>query len=267
MQEIEALPQIFAVSTLIMLALVGFIIFFVMVYQRRLSKQQLHILQQEALHRNDLLIASVETQEAERERIARDLHDEIGAMLSAIKMKVNQTKRKAKEDELLASSLNETSDLLTESIQNVRRISHGLLPPTLSTFGLASTLKSHLENMENSEGPKLSFIQTGTSKRLSETKELGLYRVAMEMIGNAIKHAKADEIIVKIQFESSQAILLIIDNGKGMDLPESKSASKGLGLKNIESRLLSIEGDWELKSELGKGTSIKICIPYENSRS
>lgn len=267
MQEIEALPQIFAVSTLIMLALVGFIIFFVMVYQRRLSKQRLHILEQQTLHRGKLLAASIETQEAERERIARDLHDEIGAMLSAIKMKVNQTKRKAKNHEILSESLDETSGLLTESIQNVRRISHALLPPTLSTFGLAPTLKSHLEKMEAPEGPRLSFIQTGTTTRLSETQELGLYRVAMEMISNAMKHAKADEIIVKAQFAPTQLTLSITDDGIGMDLKESKSASKGLGLKNIESRLLSIGGDYEFQSNPGSGTSIKIKILYENSRS
>ncbi len=267
MQEIEALPQIFAVSTLIMLTLVGFIIFFVMVYQRRLSKQRLHILEQEAVHRNKLIIASIETQEAERERIARDLHDEIGAMLSAIKMKVNQAKRKAKNNETLSGSLNETSDLLTESIQNVRRISHALLPPTLSTFGLAPTLKSHVENLQSPEGPKLTFIQTGTSRRLSESEELGLYRVGMEMIGNAIKHAEAYEVIVKIQFESARITLSISDDGKGMNLETSKSASRGLGLKNIESRLLSVKGTWEFKSEPGYGTSIKIMIPYENSCS
>lgn len=267
MQEIEALPQIFAVSTLIMLALVGFIIFFVMVYQRRLSKQRLHILEQQTLHQGKLLAASIETQEAERERIARDLHDEIGAMLSAIKMKVNQTKRKAKEDAFLSGSLDETSDLLTESIQNVRRISHALLPPTLSTFGLAPTLKSHLEKMEYDGGPTLSFVQTGTNRRLSETQELGLYRVVMEMISNAVKHAQADEIIVKIQFESTKMILIVSDNGVGMNLSKSKSTAKGLGLKNIESRLLSIEGTWELTSKPGNGTSIKIIIPYENSCS
>ncbi len=267
MQELEALPQIFAVSTLIMLGLVGFIIFFVMVYQRRLSKQRLQILEQEAIHREKLLVASIETQESERERIARDLHDEIGAMLSAVKMKVNQTKRKAKNNEIIEESLEETSDLLTESIQNVRRISHALLPPGLSTFGLGSTLKNHLEKMATSNGPKLTFVQTGKNKRLTETQELGLYRVTMEMISNAIKHAEAEKIAVKIQFETEEVILTISDDGKGMDLKESKSAAKGLGLKNIESRLLSIKGVWDLKSAPGAGTSLKIITPYENSRS
>lgn len=267
MQEIEALPQIFAVSTLIMLTLVGFIIFFVMVYQRRLNRQKMEILEQEALYKNKLLFASIETQELERERIARDLHDEIGAMLSAIKMKVNQAKRKAKDDESLSYSLEETSELLTESIQNVRRISHALLPPTLATFGLAPTLKSHLEKMENPEGPRLYFSQVGTTKRLSEIKELGLYRIAMEMIHNATKHASANEITVKVLFDTHKATLSIADDGKGMDLAASKSASKGLGLKNIESRLLSIGGVWELHSKPEEGTSIKIIVPYENRRS
>lgn len=266
MQELEALPQIFAVSTVIMLALVGFIIFFVMVYQRRLSKQRFQILEQEASHREELLFASIETQEAERERIARDLHDEIGAMLSAVKMKVNQAKRKSKDNPLLSSSLDETSDMLTESIQNVRRISHALLPPMLSKFGLAPTLKSMIEKMQNLEGPGLSFVQSGSEQRLPAPQELGLYRVALEIINNALKHAQATDITVKIEFDRTQTVLTITDDGKGMDLSQAKSASSGLGLKNIESRLLSLKGTWEVQSKPKKGTSITISIPYENSR-
>lgn len=266
MQELEALPQIFAVSSMIMLMLVGFIIFFVMVYQKRLSKQRLQILEQEAIHRENLLFASIETQEAERERIARDLHDEIGAMLSAVKMKVSQAKRKAGGDQLLITSLDETSEMLTESIQNVRRISHALLPPALAKFGLAPTLKSLVEKMQNAGGPTLSFVQKGGERRIPEAQELGLYRVALEIINNALKHAYATEIRTVIGFENNQTTLFISDNGKGMNLSAPNSLSSGLGLKNIESRLLSLEGVWEVQSEPGIGTSIKISIPYENSR-
>lgn len=266
MQELEALPQIFAVSTLIMLSLVGFIIFFVMVYQRRLGKQKLHILEQEAVHKERLLFASIQTQESERERIARDLHDEIGAMLSAVKMKVNQAKRKATENPALLTSLNDTAEMLTESIQNVRRISHALLPPTLAKFGLAPTLKDHLDKMKGPGGPDILFHHTGTERRLSESQELGLYRVVMEMVNNAVKHAKARKISILIDFAPAKTNLSIIDDGKGMDLSASKTNSSGLGLKNIESRLLSLNGTWEFDSAIGTGTSIKIQIPYESSR-
>ncbi|MDP5172052.1 MAG: sensor histidine kinase [Bacteroidia bacterium] len=265
MPEIQDYPQIFAVATLIMLGLVGFIIFFVLVYQRRLSKQQLLILERESAHRQALLFASIQTQEEERQRIARDLHDEIGAMLSAVKMKVSQAKRKAKDDEVLTPVLEETSVMLTDSIQSVRRISHALLPPMLSKFGLSTTLKSLIEQSQPDEGPQISFLHTGMERRLAPTHELGLYRVTMEVVNNAIKYAQANKISVRLAFEPVETSLQIQDDGKGFILDDASSASSGLGLKNIESRLLSIGATWEFSSAPGTGTSLYISLPYENS--
>lgn len=267
MQGIENYPQIFMVSTLIMLALVGFIIFFVMVYHRRLTNQRLFILEKEAEHQQKLLSATIQTQEIERQRIARDLHDEIGAMLSAVKMKVSLAKRKAKDHEVLSPLLGETSELLTDSIQNVRHISHALLPPLLDKFGLGAALKSLIEKSQSDEGPIIAFRTEGESRRLSEEEELGLYRVSMEIINNALKHAQAKHIFVRLEMLPDKTELEIKDDGVGFDFSAKKASSSGLGLKNIESRVLTIGGNWEFNSEAAKGTQVKITLTHENSPS
>jgi len=267
MQGIENYPQIFMVSTLIMLTLVGFIIFFVMVYHRRLTNQRLLLLEKESEHQQNLLAASIETQEIERQRIARDLHDEIGAMLSAVKMKVSLTKRKAKDDDILSPLLTETSDLLTDSIQNVRRISHALLPPLLETFGLGAALKSLVEKSQSEGGPVIAYRTEGTGERLGPQVEMGLYRVALEVLNNAIKHAQARHIFMRLLREPERTVLEIKDDGIGFDFSTQKAASSGLGLKNIESRVRTIGGEWEFHSEVGQGTLVKISLSHENSHS
>ena len=264
MQGTETIAQVFLVSTLIMVALVGFIIFFVVVYQRRLLRQQRLLQEQEAAHQRQLLSASIQTQENERQRIARDLHDEIGAILSAVKMKVGQAKRKAKDLEALAPVLAETTDMLTDSIQNVRRISHALLPPLLDKFGLEAALKDLAEKSQSADGPVVRFVIEGENRRLPQHQELGLYRVALEVLNNALKHAQATHIEVKLGFYPEQMVMEIKDNGIGFNVESKKASASGLGLKNIESRVLTIGGNWEFRSQKGEGTFIKVMVPEKS---
>lgn len=264
MQGTDPIITIFITSALIMIALVSFIVFFVLVYQRRLLKQQQELQAQKIAHQQQLLAASIQTQENERQRIARDLHDEIGAVLSAVKMKVSQAKRKAKEDHTLAPMLGETTDMLTDSIQTVRRISHALLPPLLEKFGLAAALKDLVEKSMSDSGPRLHFEMEGESRRLPQEQELGLYRAAMEVMNNALKHAAAKNIRLRLAFLPEKLMLDISDDGKGFDKSTQESAATGLGLKNIESRILTIGGQLDFQSKVGTGTTIKIHIDHEN---
>lgn len=261
MQGSDPITQIFLVSTLIMVALVGFIIFFVVVYQRRLLRQQREMQEQETAHQRELLSASIQTQEKERQRIARDLHDEIGAMLSAVKMKVSQAKRRAKEDEKLSPVLAETTDLLTDSIQNVRRISHALLPPVLDKFGLHAALKDLIEKAQTEEGPELQLRIEGEPRRFPQHQELGLFRVSQEVLNNALKHAQAKQIVLRLTFQTEGLSLEIRDDGVGFDWEKKQAESAGLGLKNIESRVLTIGGEWEAESKGGEGTRMRIQLP------
>ncbi|MEO1449923.1 MAG: sensor histidine kinase [Bacteroidota bacterium] len=258
MQEAPPIAEIFLVSALITMGLVGFIVFFVVVYQRRLLKQQREMREQEVAHSRALLAASIQSQENERQRIARDLHDEIGAMLSTVKMKVSQARRKANPD--LSPGLAETADLLSDSIQNVRRISHALLPPVLEKFGLAAAVRNLIDSARTDDGPRLEFQAKGKELRWELQQELGLFRVVQELLNNALKHAKAQEIAVQLVMRPDQIQLEMTDDGAGFDFAEKKAASAGLGLKNIESRIQTIGGEVLFESKLGMGTRILVSI-------
>ncbi|MEM7655186.1 MAG: sensor histidine kinase [Bacteroidota bacterium] len=262
MQGSPPVVEIFLVSTLIMFGLVGFIIFFVVVYQLRLLRQQRLMQAQEAEYQRQLLTASIQSQEMERQRIARDLHDEIGAMLSTVKMKVSQAKRKSQDVEQLTPVLSETSALLTDSIQNVRRISHALLPPTLERFGLAAALSALFEGSQIEDGPVLSFQQQGPERRIPLDQELGLYRVVQEMLNNALKHAQAKHIRLQLERRPTETYLHLTDDGVGFSLPEAQHNAAGLGLKNIQSRILTLGGKWQLTSQPGQGTQLELSVPF-----
>lgn len=166
------ISQVFLVSALLMIILVGFIIFFVLVYQKRLIRQQMHLQALEAQHQRKLLAASIDTQEKERRRIARDLHDEIGAMLSTLKLQIGQFKRQMKEEPRALAFSEQTQEILTETIQQVRQISHDLLPPLLERFGLSAALKGLLERIDAEGELQTSFQIVGKELRLPTNQEL-----------------------------------------------------------------------------------------------
>ena len=247
-----------------MLILICIIILFVLTYHKRLISQKLALSEQESKHRFELLSASIQTEEKERQRFARDLHDEIGGLLSTARIKANQAKRLAPENDRSQQILIETTDLIDDTINNVRRISHAILPPLLEKFGLAVALENLVEKLDSKEGTSVFLHASGKPRRLDSRIELSLYRIALELVNNALKHAKADTIDINLSFGQDQMMLQVIDNGIGFNIANIKESSKGLGLKNIESRTLAIDGELNYWSQPDKGTKVTITIAYEN---
>lgn len=255
------ISQIFLISALLMMILVGLIIFFVLVYQKRLIRQQMHLQALKAEHQRKLLSATIETQEKERKRIARDLHDEIGAMLSALKLQVNQFSRQMKEVPQAVSFSGQTHSLLTEAIQQVRQISHDLLPPLLERFGLGAAIKGILTRLEDESQLQTLYRVVGGERRIATTKELALYRVVQELIQNTLKHAAASQIQIQLTYLDDQLQLVYTDNGKGFEVETLLQAGGGLGLSNMESRVSAIAGELSFSSTPGEGTRVEIQIP------
>lgn len=257
------ISQVFLISALIMIALVGVIIFFVLVYQKRMIRQEIAMQRMETEHQKTLLNATIESQERERQRIAKDLHDEVGAMLSVIKMSLQQVERKA-EQEKAKELTQETKEMVTETIDNVRRISKDLMPVALLKLGLPTALEDLFKKLEHLEGMKVTFSVEGTPRELPPATALGLYRVIQEALNNCLKHAEATEINCVLRFQPAGLSLTFEDNGKGFDLEgllKSKDSTRGLGVKNIESRVNMLGGKLQHTSSPGKGTKIYIELP------
>lgn len=249
--------NIFLVSTAIILLLIVLVAFFIVIYQRRVMAQKVRMQEIEAHAQRQMMAAIVDTQEAERMRIARDLHDEVGAMLSTVKMSIKRAERNlAKEG--VPHSLQEPTDLLDAVIGSVREISHDLLPPSLESLGLAAALGQLAEKTAQLSGVPFAFRLEGTLGRLPVRTELTLYRIVQELISNALKHAQATELRLEVGFGEQGLSILFRDNGVGFG--EAEAGKAGLGLRGIKSRVEALGGELQLQTAPGRGTSAKILL-------
>ncbi|MEM7036003.1 MAG: sensor histidine kinase [Bacteroidota bacterium] len=256
----------FGIATVIWLStgtavlLVTLFAFVMMRYQRRAIKQQLALQEQETAFQKELLAANIRTQERERKRIARDMHDEVGALLSTVKLHLGMLSMLTKLDEKGKAWSGEHSQMLDDSIQKVRRISHALLPPTLEDYGLETTLKT-IAKQVSATGNLAVEILGEYPERLPAEAELGILRATQELIQNTIKHAEATNIHIRLGMAGRHFYLDYRDDGKGLP-PE---ITPGLGLKNIRSRLQMLDGDFVLPQHSDKGIYAQFTVPFPAS--
>ncbi|TVR40620.1 MAG: hypothetical protein EA392_03520 [Cryomorphaceae bacterium] len=229
-------------------------------YQRKVNKNKLMLKEKEAAYQQELIHASIKSQEQERRRIAQDLHDEVGAMLSTIRLQLSAAATKlAHQDNPVIPAVN----MVDETITNVRRISKDLLPPTLEKFGLTHALNELADKVSEATGITIQKELPTQTTRMELERELALYRVIQEMMNNAMKHAEATTFNLRLKEENGNLHLTFSDNGKGFDinaLQQSRSGQTGLGLKNLENRVGLAGGEMTLTSAPGKGTRIDIAL-------
>ncbi len=204
------------------------------------------------------LKALVNGQDMERKRIADDLHDSLGQKLSAIKLQVENLDcdniREAKY------KMKKVENELKETIEELRNISLNLLPPMLSDFGLSNALKFLCDNLNKHNGPKIIFQTFGLKKSLNENLEFNIYRMAQELLHNALKHSKASEVSFQIFKREKKLILTVEDDGIGFN-PNRINSKSGIGLKSVTSRIKALNGIFHLDTNPQKGTVISIEIP------
>jgi len=244
---------VFGIVGMLLLAIA--IIFFFIVYQKRLLTQKSQMLEMESTYQKKLLKSSVEAQEVERKRIASDLHDSAGSMLSATKMYVKQLPTNNKNTAVSNISLikKESLGLLGDIITNIREITHNLSPQNLEQFGLIAAIEDMTDRINDLNSFEVSF-QFNDRRRLPKEQEIILYRIIQELLNNTLKHAQASQAFIQITFEDNRMKLSYRDDGKGFNLDEVKTkSSKSLGLIGIESRVSSLNASLDLKSEIGQG--------------
>lgn len=240
-----------------MIILASAIFFFFVTYQKRLLKKELELNKIKTDQQEEIIRNTISAQEKERKRIASDLHDEVGAMLSVVKLNVSRIERKS--DAGLSKELaGETKSYLDEVIMQVRRISRDLLPPSLEKLGLVFAVEELCNWINKSGQIKIDFWKNGEQIRLEIEKELAVFRIIQEVLNNSIKHADATIIALNFRFTKTNLLISVSDNGKGFEIGEK--ISTGLGLRNLESRTQVIDAKFKLKSKPGKGTTAIICI-------
>lgn len=199
----------------------------------------------------------VEGQEEERKRIAKELHDGLGVLLSTAKMHFTTISDKSPENKDL---IQKATKLLEQASGDVRKISHNMMPGILTKFGLNEALEDLFEQLDESPGLTAKIQISGDRERLPENTEIMLYRIVQEMVNNTLKHAKATNISLTINYLSEQLNIQYSDNGKGFIVNE-KLQSKSIGLTSIQSRIDFLSGNLSIESSPGKGTVYIIQIP------
>lgn len=208
----------------------------------------------------NVMRALVEGQDKERKRIAEDLHDSIGQKLSAIKLNCNSLESESTKFSLKNKEVYENLKvLLKETVEEIRNISHNLMPGTLQDFGLKLALMDLCDKINKSGDINLKFQSHG-KLRLNKTVEMGIYRIAQELINNALKHSKAHEINVQLFFRDDKIILSVDDDGIGFDV-KSVNYNSTFGINSIISRTKGLCGTFTVESREGSGTLATAEIP------
>jgi signal transduction histidine kinase len=199
-------------------------------------------------------------QEEERSRMAKDLHDGLGGMLSGIKLTLGAMKGNmvltAENARLFSGALHK----LDQTISEMRRVAHSMMPEALLRLGLGQALSDYCDGLsENSASLTINYQQFGMEERLPNDTEIVVYRIVQELLTNVMKHSKASEVLVQIMRQENLLMLTVEDNGVGFDVAIAEN--KGAGLGNIQSRVSYLHGSMDIKAEPGKGSSFHIEIP------
>lgn len=241
----------------VMLSLVLTVIVFAVLAKRKAAQQRLEIEKIKSKHQKELFNSVISAQESERQRIAHNLHDDVGTTLSATSILVSNIQNKAGDN--TRTLLSKSKEMIDNAIQEIRLVINDLSPVSLYNFGLNSEILKIVRILDSTTNTKLTFNTNIDEKRYSENIELNLYRILKEFINNTMKYAEATEIRLDLYDEQNKIRLEISDNGKGFD--KKKISRTGHGLNNMESRVYLMNGQCNLTSELGHGTKLSIEIP------
>ncbi|MDW7693933.1 sensor histidine kinase [Flammeovirgaceae bacterium SG7u.111] len=254
---------VLVIGSVAMVLMVGAVIFFVVLYQQKLIKKAAEYKMIEALLKDleiSTLNSTIDTQEAERKRIATELHDRVGSMLSAVKLHFGAFSNNDPQNPKVLM----LSKLLDDSLDEVRRISHNMTSGVLSKFGLEPALVDLKRTINASDRISMEIYFNNIDKKMSKDLEINLYRIIQESVSNVLKHADATEINVQLtRHEDGHLTLMIEDNGRGFDVNQAKSNS--MGLQNIKNRASTFNGELNIDSFVGHGTTITIDFPISSA--
>ena len=248
-------------GTLGMLILTIGLIMFIIFHQRKVIRFQLRLQELEKKQQKILLNASIRLQEEERQRLAADLHDDAGPLLATARLYLNENLVNLDKASQL-QSIFQARQILDDTIQLIRNISHSLMPPTLKNFGLESAVNDLFQKISGSGTINASSRFHDYKERLKSDKELMLFRILQELVNNILKHSSSSFIHLTQNNQGENCYIRIHHDGKGLvqsDFEKLNKSKTGLGLKNISSRLRVVHGKIHFEKDVSQ-TYFKITI-------
>jgi signal transduction histidine kinase len=267
-EETESIKQILYGGTIAFLVLAGFIIFFLVMYMRRKQKNILEKQQLKSQFQKELLQTQLEIQEQTLKNISEEIHDNIGQALSLAKLNLYMLPESG--DEAAQQKISNTKELVSKAIVDLRGLSRSLDTDFIQDLGLQQAIGYELDMIKKTGTHNTVLEVEGTVFRFDKQKELIVFRIVQEVLNNIIKHAKADKIMVRANYETDKLQLSVTDNGQGVDLSplnENDHSNFGLGIRNMHNRAKLINAGFSMNSSIGKGTEVKIILPKENNNA
>ena len=212
--------------------------------------------------------AILQGQDEERSRLAKDLHDGLGGMLSGIKFSFNNMKENLSMTQDNQQAFARNMDMLDGIIHEMRRVAHNMMPESLIKFGLDASLQDMCNYVQESTGIKVDYQSLGL-KGLTIEKNIAthIYRIIQELLNNTMKHAKATEAVVQVAYDNQHFSITVEDNGKGFDTIATGGipSRSGMGWQNIQNRIISLKGTMDVQSSANKGTSVLVEFNFNES--
>lgn len=244
---------IFAVFLLSIMAILFFVTF-----QKRKNKLLLEQIKQQKAFDEEISRSQTEIQEETLKHVGRELHDNVGQLLAFANMQLNALGAKVPED--IKANIDETTQIVKDSLTEVRALSKSLNSDVLSNMGLQDSIENELQRLKRMDFSSAELELIGTTKELNDKKhEIIIFRILQEFFSNAVKYSEADEIKVILDYQADQLVISASDDGNGFDMA---SVKKGSGLINMISRAELIGAIFALESQIDKGVTLTLTYPF-----
>ncbi|HCP93583.1 MAG TPA: hypothetical protein DIU05_06080 [Bacteroidetes bacterium] len=255
--EIELSSFLFAITCILLLLVFAFMVVFFITYNRNLEIQR-KLKRMDDEHKQHMINSNLQTLELERQRFAEDLHDEIGASLSAIRLYVGSIDNQVNDDHI-KDQLKEVKHTIDQSMVSTRRIAHNILPPGLEIMGLSKIVEDLVQQLHLTHKLKVDITTESQMPKLNYQKELILYRVLQELFNNTIKHAEAKKANLQFSCKNGFYLITYSDNGKGFNMNDLQFS--GIGLSNLNNRVNMIGGTYQVITAPSEGFYVEISVP------
>lgn len=262
MQQNPEIYIVVIIGIILGLVLVGFIVSTLFLYQRRQKKQEDEIVQMKTLYEKEALLSQLEIQENTFKTIAQELHDNIGQMLSVVRITLSALPLE-KEHKAYEQVMN-SQQVLQKAVADLSNLTKSLHTERIADVGLAESIHYELNSIEKSGLLKVNFSNEGFEYPFDEQKSIYLFRMFQEILNNALKHAKATILDVSLEYTDDFFLMKIEDNGVGFSVDEKRKNSKpgtGVGLRSLYNRAGIIGGEMIIDGKTGVGTCVSIKLP------
>ncbi len=248
----ESLTTFIILGTVIVVILIAFVILlsFLFTFKKNKLLKEKQLMQSQ--FSQSLLQTQIEIQEQTLKTISQEIHDNIGQVLSLAKLNLG-TLQPGEEEKL-----NDTKNLVSKAINDLRDLSRSLHGDKIAELGLQESIANELKIVQNTGQYNTALQITGEPYKLEPQKEMVLFRIMQEAIHNAVKHAKAKNITVQLNYQPAAFALLVTDDGIGFNAADLTAVQTGIGLKSMQNRALLIGGQFTITAANGNGTAIKI---------